>query len=120
MNLSKSKVKSKVKNYILLHLCIWLYTGSSICSKLASQYPFMSVQYIVFTGLIFVVLGVYAIFWQQIIKRFSPSVAYSNKSVTIIWTLLYSVVFFGEGLTIYNVIGAAVLIIGVILVAGDE
>lgn len=112
--------KTKVKNFALLHLCIWIYTGSSICSKLASQYPFLSSEYVFFTLLIFMILGIYAIFWQQIIKRFEASVAYSNKSVTTIWTLLYSVLFFGEGLTIYNVIGTAVLIAGVTMVASDE
>ena len=112
--------KTKVKNFVLLHLCIWIYTGSSICSKLASQYPFLSSKYVFFTLLIFMILGIYAIFWQQIIKRFDASVAYSNKSVTTIWTLLYSVLFFGEGLTIYNVIGTAVLVTGVIMVASDE
>lgn len=112
--------KNNLKNLLFLHLCIWIYTISSICSKLAAQYPFFSYQYIFYTGLIFLILAIYAILWQQIIKHFSPSVAYSNKSVTTLWSLFYSVVFFNEGLTLCNIIGAIIIIAGVIMVAGDE
>lgn len=119
----KEKMKienSSLKKFILLHVCIWIYTGTSICSKFASRYPFLSKNYIIFTMLIFAILAVYAAFWQQIIKHFSASVAYSNKSVTIIWTLIYSAFFFGEGLTKYNIVGAVIIIVGVVMVTGDE
>lgn len=102
-------------------MCILLYSVTSLLSKYASRFDFLSGQYILFLALMVAVLGVYAILWQQAIKGFSPSVAYSNKSVTTIWVLLFSALIFGEGITLGNVIGTVLIITGVILVAqGDE
>lgn len=110
-------MKEKIINYIKLHLCILLYTFSTVMSKVTAQYDFLSIQFILCFGCIFLILGVYAIFWQQVIKNFNASVAYSNKSVTTIWTLLFANLFFHEGITIHNVIGALIIVCGVILVA---
>lgn len=110
----------KIKDYIFLHICILWYTMTSILSKVASRYPFLSFKYILcFVG-IFLTLGSYAILWQQVIKRFKPSVGYSNKSVSLIWTMIFSAIIFNERITLYNVIGAVIIITGVILVAQDE
>lgn len=112
--------KQTIKRYIILHLCILFYTMSSIMSKFASRFEFLSLQYIVCFAIMFGILGIYAIIWQQAIKGFSPSVAYSNKSVTTIWVLLFSNILFQEGIEIQNVIGAALIISGVIVVARNE
>lgn len=110
----------RIKNFILLHVCILWYSVTSILSKAASSYPFLSGGYILcFVG-IFFALGTYAILWQQIIKRFKPSVGYSNKSVSLIWTIIFSALIFGERITTYNIVGAVFIILGVIMVAQDE
>lgn len=89
-------------------------------SKVASHYEFLSFGYLFCFFIMFLILGLYAIFWQQAIKGFSPSIAYSNKSVTTIWVLIFSQLFFHEGITLKNVIGAMVIILGVIMVAKNE
>lgn len=112
--------RSRVKDFVFLHSCILWYTMTSILSKAASQYSFLSTKYILcFIG-IFITLGSYAILWQQVIKRFKPSVGYSNKSVSLIWTILFSALIFKERITVYNIIGAVLIILGVIMVARDE
>lgn len=108
------------KKYLLLHLCIFWYTGTTILSKVASQMEFLSLPYIVCYCAIVFVLGVYAILWQQAIKGFQPSVAYSNKSVNLIWTLVVSALLFQEQITWNNVAGAALIILGVCLVVQDD
>lgn len=85
------------KKYLFLHGCILLYSVTSLLSKYASGFEFLSGQYLLLLFLMVAVLGVYAILWQQAIKGFSPSVAYSNKSVTTIWVLLFSVLILGKG-----------------------
>lgn len=113
--------ENTAKKYFFLHACILLYSVTSLLSKYASRFAFLSGQYLFFLFLMVAVLGIYAILWQQAIKGFSPSVAYSNKSVTTIWVLLFSVLIFGEGITLGNVIGTALIITGVVLVAhGDD
>lgn len=112
------KLKEKrIVQYIFLHFTILIYTGSSILSKAASSYEFLSWNYILCFIAMFAFLGVFAVLWQQAIKPFDPSVAYSNKSVTTIWVLLFSAVIFNEGITITNIIGALLIIVGVVLVS---
>ncbi len=45
------------------------YTTSGVFSKLASQREFLSPGYIAFLACTVGVLGIYAVLWQQIIKR---------------------------------------------------
>lgn len=109
-----------IQKYLFLHFCILIYTATSILSKFAAGFDFLSIPYIACMGGIVVSLGVYALLWQQAIKPFSPSVAYSNKSVTTIWVMIFSALIFGEGITLCNVIGTIMIIAGVILVAQED
>lgn len=116
----KKLTNQRIKDFLFLHICILWYTMTSILSKAASRYPVLSVKYLICFMGIFLTLGSYAILWQQVIKRFKPSVGYSNKSVSLIWTMIFSSLIFNERITLYNIIGAIVIIIGVVLVAQDE
>lgn len=107
----------KIKNTLFLHFSILLYSGVTVMSKFAAGEDFLSPRYILFFGLMVFILGVYAIVWQQAIKPFEPSVAYSNKSVTTVWVLLLSAVIFDEGITVTNLIGTLMIVVGVVLVS---
>ena len=113
-------INGKFIKYLKLHIIILLFTMVTITSKYVSKYEFLSMEYLCGVGAIVGILGVYAILWQQIIKDFSPSVAYSNKSVTTIWVLIFSFVFFHEEITLNNILGAIVIILGVILVSQND
>ena len=63
------------------------------------------------------VLGVYALLWQQVIVRMPISTAYMFKGTSLIFVLLFSVLLFGEAITLNNVIGAVIIIAGIILFA---
>ena len=54
-----------------------------------------------------------SVFWQQVIKKFSLSTAYANKSVYLLWSQIWAVVIFHENLSIQNIIGILVVLIGV-------
>jgi len=115
-----NKKKLKFKYYIQLHSAILIYTFSSVFSKRTAdslnENGLYSISTLVFFVLLFVSLGVYAIVWQQIIKEIDLTVAYVNKGVTIIWALFWSVIFFKETLSINAVIGACVVIAGIMVV----
>ena len=67
------------------------------------------------------ILGVYAICWQQLIKKIPLNVAYANKAVTLIWGMVWGAAVFKEQITPSNIIGAVVVLAGVILmVSGEE
>lgn len=109
----------KVKNICFLHVCIFIYTLTTITAKITARYDFLSVQYIIGFGIMVAILGIYAILWQQAIKPFPAAVSYSNKSVTMIWTLIFSVFLFEEQITVNNVLGTILIIFGVIVVSRD-
>ena len=51
----------------------------------------LSPGFILWYGLEILILGIYAILWQQIIKRFDLSVAYANRSIALLWSMLWAV-----------------------------
>lgn len=111
--------KISVKTILLLQLVVMIYTLSSVAAKLASgQEPF-SFPFLLFYGIEILILGVYALAWQQIIKRCELSVAYANRSMAILWSLIWTVVFFHEALTIKNIIGVLIVFAGTMIVNSD-
>ena len=105
---------------ITLQAIVVIYTLSSVAAKFASGYDFMSGGFIFFYFIELLILFVYAILWQQIIKKFEISVAYANRSIALIWSLVWSILFFSETVTIKNIIGVIVVIIGTLVVNSDE
>lgn len=113
-------MKSKVKTLLLLHIMLMIYSMSGICSKLASGEKFLSIKFCVYYGLIISLLGFYAIGWQQIIKRLPLTTAFANKAITIIWGIIWGMVFFGEPVTIGKALGATLVVLGVVIFAYSE
>ncbi|MBQ7133522.1 MAG: transporter [Ruminococcus sp.] len=115
------KKSKRLISLINLNILLLVYSLSSVCSKIASQHEFMSLKFIFWYGLVILILGLYAIFWQQIIKHLPLNTAYANKAVTIVWGILWGMLFFKEVITWNMIIGAVVVIVGVILVVmADE
>jgi len=59
-----------------------------------------------------VILGVYAVLWQQMIKRFELSVAYANRSMAVVLSMVWAVVFFHDTITVQNVLGVVLVVAG--------
>ena len=97
-----------------------IYSINTIVAKFVSQESFLSLRWILLYMLEFAVLGVYAILWQQIIKHFDISVAYANKATSLVWSLLWSVLLFHEGVSLLKIAGIAVTILGIVLINTDR
>ena len=102
--------------WIVLHLLFFLYSLVSVFSKLGSRTEAFSLLFFVYYGAVFLCLGLYAIGWQQILKKMSLSGAFSGKAVVILWGALL----FGEAVTLRKIIGALVVMAGVILFSRAE
>lgn len=109
--------RKHLKILLALHLLLMVYSMSGICSKLASRAPFLSFQFCLYYAAIIGLLGLYAIGWQQIIKRLPLTTAFSNKAVTVVWGIIWGAAFFQEPITVKKVVGAALIIAGVVLYA---
>lgn len=107
-------MKTHARSLLGLHLLLALYSVSNIFSKLASEQDFLSWQFVVYYGMVLVILAVYAIGWQQTIKRMPLTTAYANKAVTVVWGIVFGVLLFGESITAPKVIGAALIVAGVV------
>lgn len=110
---------TKVKNFIFLQAIFLVYSFTGIVAKKASQFDVLSFNFILWYGMEILIIAVYAVLWQQAIKSFDIVTAYASKGIVIIWMLLWSVLLFNESIKFNNIIGAAVIILGIGLVAAD-
>ena len=105
-----------LKNIIILQLIVIIHTISQVMLKMASKYEFMSLEFIFFYAMMFLALFIYALCWQQMIKRLDLSIAYANRAAAILWALLWSALIFNEPITKYKVLGVLVVLIGVMVI----
>lgn len=106
----------KIRNLLFLQIVIVLYTGSGIAAKLASAQPLLSPRFFAFYGIEIAILGVYAVLWQQIIKRLELSVAYANRAMVLVWSMLWAVLIFHNDITPQNLLGVALVVVGTVVV----
>lgn len=112
-------MKNKYIDYLLLLGTFCIYSISGIFAKIAAlQESF--IKMILFIALEFIILFIYALIWQQVLKKFQLIIAMSCKGVTILYALCWSVFLFKETLTIWNILGAVLVIIGITVVAKDD
>ena len=116
----KKKRKHGWKDLLFLQMIVIIYTLSSIASKMAADYSEILPKFLFFCALQLGALGIYAILWQQIIKKVDLSVAYANRAIALLWSMVGAVVFFGENITIQNIIGVVIVIAGTIIVNSDD
>lgn len=114
---STSSGRGRGATYLLLHLLLVLYSLCSIFGKLAAGQEFMSLGFVLYYGGMILVLGLYALGWQQVIKRLPLTTAYANRAITVVWGIVWGVLLFGERLSPQKVVGALVVLVGVALFA---
>jgi drug/metabolite transporter (DMT)-like permease len=110
------KLTSKTVAIICIQVAVAIYSFAGVAGKFASVHTFLSWGFLLFYGLEILCLGIYAILWQQIIKRFELSVAYVNRAMSLLWSLVWSVLLFKEHISVQNVLGVIIVVGGVILV----
>lgn len=108
------------KVYFGLHLLLMFYAVGGIFSKQAANADFLSIQYIANYGAVLGILMIYAVFWQIILKKIPLTVAMANKAATVIWGLIYGRLIFKEKITVFNVVGALIIVIGIWIVVNAD
>ena len=97
-----------------------IYACTSIFTKMASREEMLSWAYLLWIAGAVGVMGLYAILWQQVIKRMEISTAYMFKGTSLIFGLMLACLLFGEQITLNNIIGAAIIITGIALYSKAE
>ena len=118
--MQNSSVKLIIKRFLILQSVVIIYTFAGVFAKLAAGYELLSFNFLLFYGAEFLILGIYAIIWQQVIKRVELSLAYANRATAIIWSLLWAALFSGEQIRLNNIIGVIIIVIGTIIVNSDN
>ena len=115
--------KANLKNILLLHFNILIFSFTGIFSKCAAnninQNGVFDIRTMLFGASMLLNCGIYAVFWQQTLKRFDVHVAYAHKAVYNIWSLIWAVLIFSEQITIGNIIGTILIIIGIVVMQDE-
>lgn len=113
-------MKPTIKNYVFLHVAFLIYSIIMVYMKWAAKFPIASISFFMaYFGLVILLFG-YAILWQQVIKHFEISKAYSHRGIIILWSMLWSVFLFGDTIQWNHLLGAAIIIVGIVVVTKDE
>ena len=110
----------KSATYFVLVAVNMLYACVTLFTKFAAQHEFLSASYCFGLCGAIGVMGVYAICWQQVLKSIDLSTAYMFKGTSLIFVMLLAYIIFGEQITLNNMIGAAVIVIGITLYAKSD
>lgn len=110
-------VKSKFKLFFEFIILLIFYSLSSVMSKFASAYSFLSLGWIVWYAAGIMFLALYAIIWQQVLKRMDLGIAYSLRSLTIVMGIIYGHILFSEEIDIKKIVGSVAVIWGTILIS---
>ena len=107
----------KARDIVALVGINMLYACVGICTKMAALQATGSWPYLLWFGGAVAIIGIYAILWQQVLRRIELSTAYMFKGTTLIFTMLIAAMLFGEIITVPNIIGSVIIIIGIVLLA---
>lgn len=103
------------KIIIILVLALVLQSFASVFTKLAGKFPTLSWQFLLFYCCSLGIVALFSILWQIILEKLPLTTAYMRKGVTYILILLWSVLIFGENITVCNIIGSVLIISGLVV-----
>lgn len=114
-----NKRTSLIFYFILMHIGFILYSFYAVLGKVASSQKLFSPAFIGIYGAVFILLMLYAIIWQQVLKKIPLIIATANKTITIIWGILFGRFFFGEKITLNMVVGGAIILTGILILSTE-
>jgi drug/metabolite transporter (DMT)-like permease len=115
-----NKNKKSILPVILLHVLFFVYSFSTVLSKLAAGQKPLSLRFCLFYGGVLFLLALYALVWQQLIKKLPLVFAYANKAITIVWGIIWGALLFSEEVTPGKIIGAFIVIVGIVIFSFGE
>ena len=112
------KKKLALKDVLILQAVVGIYTVSGVIGKFAAKQQ--GIWFLALYAAEIGVLGIYAILWQQMIRRFELSVAYANRAAALVWSLVWAILIFREQVTLQQLAGIALVIVGTVVINGGK
>ncbi len=112
--------KLSIMHLIAMQIVVIIYSASTVMAKLAAREKLISPKGILFYACYIGGLGLYAIFWQQIIKKVDLSIAYANRCMNLVWSSVWAIILFHEKLSIPNICGLVLVLVGTFFVNSVE
>lgn len=109
------KIINYIKGYWLLILAMLIYSFTAITNKMASQYQFLSVEWIMYYGGGMLLLCLYALMWQQVLNNLELSRAYASRALGTVLEFLWGFIVFKERISTHMLFGGVIVIIGVLI-----
>ena len=110
----KSSSNLTFRSAAILRLVYLFYSTVSLATKFTSLQEFLSLKYFLGLAIVVAMLGIYAIIWQQVLKRIELTTAYMFKGTSLIFVLLFSALIFNETITLWNIVGASLIVGGIV------
>ncbi|MCL2562568.1 MAG: transporter [Oscillospiraceae bacterium] len=106
--------------YFQLLGAFFLFSFVGVVGKMAAMSGGLTMRFFLFVGLQVFLLGLYAIIWQQVLKKFDLVAAMAYRGVVVILSLIWAIVFFQEEITMFNIIGSLIIVAGIYIVSTGE
>lgn len=122
-NKKGSKLEVSLKWFLILHLSLVVNSLAGAASKMAGKQEFLSLRFFFFYGLVLFITFAFALVWQQVLKNMSLTFAFTNKPITMIWGIIWGLLFFQEWefLTWNKILGSGIILAGIVIgVSGNE
>lgn len=110
------KIFSTKRNiYLFALLAIFVESFASVLMKTGGKFPLVSWQFLFCYGGAIAIMGIYSIMWQLLLEQLPLSTAYLRKGISYILVFMWASLFFGEAITLYQIIGGTVIIVGTVV-----
>ena len=118
MTCQKHKYYSNFKIYLYLVICILLQVIALIVNKKVLSVNNVNIM-IILSAMFFwgICILLRVMLWTKVLKHMDLSLAYSLTAVLPILILLSSIIFFNEIITKFNILGAIMIMCGLVMIA---
>lgn len=117
---NKPTSRLSIGRSLFLAFAVAVYSSSGIFTKLASQCEFLSYSYLLFLCGAIMVLGIYAVLWQMTLKRVNLNQAYLFRSLGLIYGLCIAYFGFHESISWQNLLGALIVLSGLLILLSKK
>jgi drug/metabolite transporter (DMT)-like permease len=113
-------LKTRFFSFLFMHVAFLVYTLYPLLGKFATRFELFSLKFILLYCIVFGILFIYAILWQQVLKKIPLSTAIANKSITIVWGMIFGLLFFNEIISLKMLAGALLILSGIFILSTEK